>query len=255
MKINETASSAPRERLRRAFESKMGALKEFRSYAKTGQEERSDFLKAGLIGTGLAAAGGLAGLGLYKAGVSGAANKAAHLEKVMTRWRGMRQASAGAAAKKAASSLDASVNAQKFRATRITANIEAEKVADRAAKAADKVADRAAKAASKTPKTAATPVAAKPNPPAAPAAEVNPVKKTPKAVEAEAAPVVPVTSAEKSDIDVEAKLGSPKTIAETSEELRQAIEQRRIEDAALAKPVAKKQLQPKKQLQLRNQAE
>ena len=40
-------------------------------------------MKAGIVGTGLAAAGGLAGLGLYKAGVSGAAQKLARLSKAV----------------------------------------------------------------------------------------------------------------------------------------------------------------------------
>jgi hypothetical protein len=52
---------------------------EFKSYDKTGDEERRDFLRAGIVGAGLTAAGGLAGLGLYKAGVSAAARNAAQL--------------------------------------------------------------------------------------------------------------------------------------------------------------------------------
>jgi len=62
---------------------RLGMRHEFKSYDKTGDEERRDFLRAGIVGTGLAAAGGLAGLGLYTAGVSGAAKKAARLAQVV----------------------------------------------------------------------------------------------------------------------------------------------------------------------------
>ena len=57
----------------------LGMRHEFKSYDKTGEEERRDFLRAGIVGAGLTAAGGLAGLGLYKAGVSAAARNAAQL--------------------------------------------------------------------------------------------------------------------------------------------------------------------------------
>jgi hypothetical protein len=54
------------------------SLHEFRSF-KSGEEERHDLIKSGIIGTGIAAAGGLAGLGLYKSGVSSATKNADRL--------------------------------------------------------------------------------------------------------------------------------------------------------------------------------
>lgn len=118
---------------------RLGMIHEFKSYNKTGQEERSDFLKAGIIGTGLAAAGGLAGLGLYKAGVSGAAKKAEsflrdndRLKKAITGIRDWKlgkvaadkqaQAATMAAAKKStASHVVSGIDAQKFRVERLKA--------------------------------------------------------------------------------------------------------------------------------------
>ena len=96
-------------------------LYEFRSYDKTGEEERRDLLKAGIVGTGLAAAGGLAGLGLYKAGVSGAAQKLARLSKAVkkagaNKAAGVRQAKAASAQAAAAATKqrDAAQEARKF---------------------------------------------------------------------------------------------------------------------------------------------
>lgn len=65
----------------------LGMRHEFKSYDKTGEEERRDFLRAGIVGAGLTAAGGLAGLGLYKAGVSAAARNAAQLGGELNRAR------------------------------------------------------------------------------------------------------------------------------------------------------------------------
>jgi hypothetical protein len=94
---------------------------EFKSYDKTGEEERRDFLKAGIVGTGLAAAGGLAGLGLYKAGVSGAAQKLARLSRAVkkasaNKAAGVRQAKVASAQAAAAATKqrDAAQEARKF---------------------------------------------------------------------------------------------------------------------------------------------
>ena len=118
---------------------RLGMIHEFKSYNKTGQEERNDFLKAGIIGTGLAAAGGLAGLGLYKAGVSGAAKRAESFlrdnDRLKNALRGIRdwklnkvaagkqaQAASMAAAKKStASNMASGIDAQKFRVERLKA--------------------------------------------------------------------------------------------------------------------------------------
>jgi hypothetical protein len=94
---------------------------EFKSYDKTGEEERRDFLKAGIVGTGVAAAGGLAGLGLYKAGVSGAAQKLARLSRAVkkasaNKAAGVRQAKVASAQAAAAATKqrDAAQQARKF---------------------------------------------------------------------------------------------------------------------------------------------
>jgi len=94
---------------------------EFKSYDKTGEEERRDFLKAGIVGTGVAAAGGLAGLGLYKAGVSGTAQKLARLSRAVkkasaNKAAGVRQAKVASAQAAAAATKqrDAAQQARKF---------------------------------------------------------------------------------------------------------------------------------------------
>ena len=172
----------------------LGMRHEFRSYNKTGEEERRDFLKAGIIGTGIAAAGGLAGLGLYKAGVSGAAQKAAQIGGELNRarkslrgirdWKLAKVAAAKnaesvsrvAAKKSIIANANAGIDAQKFRAERI------------------KDALKSAKEAGKTAPTAPAPVVVKAPVPVAnvsapkkvaPTAPVAPVKVTPAEIAAE----------------------------------------------------------------------
>jgi hypothetical protein len=162
----------------------LGMRHEFKSYDKNGEQERRDFLKAGIIGAGLTAAGGLAGLGLYKAGVSGAAQKAAQiggeLDRARKSLRGIRdwKLAKVAAAKKAESV--SRVASKKSLIANATAGIDAQKFRVERVKEAAKVAKEAAKSAPVAPKVVA-PVVTKAAPVVSKAAPVV----------SKAAPVVP----------------------------------------------------------------